>query len=150
MILGSRSAGSGQEEGLTAAALRWPGGRYLVAAIGVGVVGGAVVIGREAVTGTWRDNVDLDRCATSARREIAVLAVAGLLARGAVLGAIGVFVVRAAIRFTPREGVGLDGALHELAAGDHGTPILVAVAAGLFAYAGYSVVEAMLRPAAVT
>ena len=76
------------------------------------------------------------------------VAAAGLLGRVFVFLAIGVFVVKAAVQYGPRQAVGLDGALRRLARAEYGTAILVAVAIGLLAYAAYSVVEAMLRPSA--
>jgi hypothetical protein len=148
-LIGARSAArGGDEQGWTARALHWPGGRLIVAVVGVAVIIGAAVVARHLVDGSWRDNVDLTRAAKTAVPMIIVAAYLGIAARSLVLAAIGVFVVQAAWQYDPRTGIGLDGALHRLAHASHGTLALVLVGAGLFAYALYSVLEAALRPSA--
>jgi len=57
----------------------------------------------------------------------------------------GGFLVRAALRFDPKTGVGLDPALHQLATKPHGPLLLVAVALGLAAFGVYQAVLARYR-----
>jgi hypothetical protein len=148
-IVGSgRARGDGQEQEWTARVMEWPGGRVLVAAVGIGVIVGGLTNAWHLIDGSWRRNIDLDRCPQKLRPMVTGFAVVGLLGRVFVFLAIGVFVVKAAVQYDPRQAVGLDGALHRLARAEYGTEILVAVAIGLLAYAAYSVVEAMLRPSA--
>jgi uncharacterized protein DUF1206 len=147
-IVGSGARGDGQEQEWTARVLEWPGGRVLVAAVGIGVIVGGLTNAWHLIDGSWRRNIDLDRCPQNLRPMVTGFAVVGLLGRVFVFLAIGVFVVKAAVQYDPRQAVGLDGALHRLARAEYGTEILVAVAIGLLAYAAYSAVEAMLRPSA--
>ncbi len=49
----------------------------------------------------------------SARRSTA-LGVTGLLARAVVFGLIGIFAIKAGVDYTPKDAVGLDGALARL------------------------------------
>jgi hypothetical protein len=148
-LIGSRQARkSGQEQEWTARVMEWPGGRVLVAAVGVGVIVGGLTNAWHLIDGSWRRNIDLQRAPRKLRDAVTGFAIVGLLGRVFVFLAVGVFVVKAAVQYDPKEAVGLDGALHKLAQAEYGTAILVAVAIGLLAYAAYSVVEALLRPSA--
>jgi hypothetical protein len=71
--------------------------------------------------------------------------VLGMLSRFDVFGLIGVFVVKAAVDYNPRDAIGLDGALAKLASHSYGTWLLGATAAGLLAYALYGFVDARYR-----
>jgi hypothetical protein len=69
----------------------------------------------------------------------------GNAARGVILGLIGLFLVRAAVRFDPHQAVGVDGALHQVAARPYGWLGLTLAALGLLAYGLFSFVEARWR-----
>ena len=56
--------------------------------------------------------------------------VVGHLARAVVFTLIGVFVIRAALQYDPKEAIGLDGALQKLARADYGPYLLGLTAAG--------------------
>lgn len=147
LVLG-RSGGSTsdrQAKTWSARLLAYDWGRPLVVAVGAGlVVGGAVLCWRglhrkfekHLRTGDMRD---------WQRRWLPWLGTVGHSARGVVLALIGLFLVRAAVRFDPQEAVGVDGALHQLAARPYGTAGLVLVAIGLASYGLFSFVEARWR-----
>jgi hypothetical protein len=69
----------------------------------------------------------------------------GHLARGVVFTLIGVFVIRAALQYDPKEAIGLDGALQKLARADYGPYLLGLTAVGLIAYGVYCLVDARYR-----
>jgi hypothetical protein len=73
------------------------------------------------------------------------IGIVGLLARMVVFGLIGVFLVKAALDYDPRDAVGLDGALQRLAAQTYGDVLLGIVAAGLVAYGAFCLVDARFR-----
>jgi hypothetical protein len=58
---------------------------------------------------------------------------------------IGVFLVRAAWQYDPKEAIGIDEALAKLAHQPHGAVWLGAAAVGLFAYGVFSVLSARYR-----
>jgi len=62
-----------------------------------------------------------------------------------VFGLIGIFVIKAALDYNPNKAVGLDGALAELANHSYGSYLLGIVAAGLVAFAVYSLTDARYR-----
>ena len=57
----------------------------------------------------------------------------------------GFFIVRAAWEYDPKEAIGLDGALAKLANAEYGPLLLGVVAAGLFAYGLFCLVQARYR-----
>ena len=58
---------------------------------------------------------------------------------------IGVFVIRAAPPYDPKEAIGLDGALQKLAGAAYGPYLLGLTAAGLIAYGLYCLADARFR-----
>ena len=79
------------------------------------------------------------------RRLIERLGVVGHLARMVVFGLIGVFLVKAAVDYNPNDAVGVDGALAKLVHHSYGHLLLGIVAAGLIAFALYSLSDARYR-----
>jgi hypothetical protein len=146
ILLGDGGGGSGQQEDrATAGVLGWPGGRWLVLAVGVAVAGVGLFNGYRAVSRSFCDKLRTDEMNETARRLATWIGTVGLLARMAVFGVAGWFLIKAAVEYRPRETVGLDGALAKLAGRPYGHWLLGAVAAGLFAYGLYSLVEARYR-----
>ena len=71
--------------------------------------------------------------------------VVGYVARAVVFALIGWFVIKAAIDYDPDKAVGLDQALSKLSQSTFGPVVLGIVAAGLIAFACYSVMDARYR-----
>jgi Domain of Unknown Function (DUF1206) len=71
--------------------------------------------------------------------------VAGHVARAVVFTLIGVFVIKSALQYDPKEAIGLDGALQKLAGAAYGPYLLGITAAGLIAYGLYCLVDARYR-----
>jgi hypothetical protein len=69
----------------------------------------------------------------------------GLMSRAVVFGLVSWFFMRAAIEFDPKEARGLDGALQELTTAPYGKWLLGIVAAGLFAYGVFCLIQARYR-----
>jgi hypothetical protein len=137
--------GSQQEHEWTTRVLGWPGGRLLVAAIGVAVVIGGIVFVYRGVTRQWLRTLDLGSTSRRVRATVVGIGWAGWIGRGVVFALVGVFLVRAAWRFDPNDAVGLDNSLRELAHGAIGRPLLYVAALGLLAFGLYSFVEARYR-----
>jgi hypothetical protein len=73
------------------------------------------------------------------------LGTAGHLARMVIFALIGYFLIKAAIDFDPDKAVSVDGALAALAKASYGPVLLGIVAAGMIAFAAYSVADARYR-----
>jgi hypothetical protein len=62
-----------------------------------------------------------------------------------VFGLVGIFLIKAAIDYSPSKAVGLDGALAKIVHHSYGPFLLGIVAAGLIAFALYSLSDARYR-----
>jgi hypothetical protein len=143
VLLGS--SGDSNEKQEAAYALDWPGGRYIVGAVGAGFAAAALWNAFRAVSGKFKDELDTGSMGPTEEKLVTTVAVVGLLARGVVFGLIGIFVLKAAVEYDPSEAIGLDGALRKLAAQDYGPLLLGLVAGGLLAFGVFSLFQARYR-----
>lgn len=125
--------GSGRSPSTTTAeVMSWPAGTWIVALVGLVVVG--VGIG-QAVFG-WRggfvDQLD-ERARSRDRRRVPIVLLGriGYITKGVALVVIGVLLVWAAWTHDPHKSGGLDRSLRELLGGGPGRAAVVAVAVGL-------------------
>lgn len=139
------SGGSREEDRATARVLEWPLGRWIVAAVGLAILGVGVFNVWRAITRRFRKKLKLRKMSEVEEKAFTIVGVVGHLARGVVFGLIGFFLVRAAWQYDPEEAVGLDGALSEILQQDYGDTLLGIVSAGLIAYGVYCFVEARYR-----
>jgi hypothetical protein len=138
-------ASAGQEDRLTARVLELPLGRWLVAAVGLGILGaGAFNLWRGA-TRSFLERLRIEKMSDVEQTGFTFLGVVGHLARGVVFGLIGFFLVRAAWQYDAEEAVGLDGALAKVLRADHGSMLLAVVAGGLLLYGLYCFAGARYR-----
>jgi hypothetical protein len=125
--------------------MEWPLGRWIVAAVGVGILGAGAFNLWRGVTGSFRKKLKLREMSELEEKTFRLVGGVGHVARGVVFGLIGFFLVRAAWQYDPKEAVGLDGALAEVLRQDYGDTLLGLVAGGLIAYGLYCFVEARYR-----
>jgi hypothetical protein len=145
VLLGADEQGGRQEDRATAWVLERPLGRWIVAAVGLGILGAGVFNVWRGVTTRFRKNLKTRKMSELEDRGFSAIGAVGHVARGLVFGVIGLFLVRAAYQYDPKETVGLDGALSEIVRNDYGDTLLGLVAAGLLAYGLYCFVEARYR-----
>jgi hypothetical protein len=140
-IVAGAHASSGSPRHSTAGVLSWPGGPVLVAIAGVVVIG---VGGYQAYKGVARkflEDADTTRMSFEARRAFTILGVVGHLARAVIFLLIGYGLIKAALDYSARAAVGLDGALQKLAHASGGPLLLGIVAAGFIAFALFSILD---------
>ena len=82
---------------------------------------------------------------TATLRAFTVIGVVGLVARAIAFALIGLFLLKAARDYTPRDAGGNDGALARLLQHSYGNAALVVVGAGLIAFGVYSAADARYR-----
>jgi Domain of Unknown Function (DUF1206) len=138
-------SGSREEDRVTARVFELPLGRWIVAAVGLGILGAAAFNVWRGVTGKFRENLKLRKLSEVEDRAFTIVGGVGHVARGVVFGLIGLFLVRAAYQYDPKEAVGLDGALSKVVQQSYGTTLLGIVAGGLIAYGLFCFVEARYR-----
>jgi hypothetical protein len=145
LIRADEESGSRQEDRVTARVLELPAGRWIVAGVGLGILGAGVFNIWRGAGSRFRKHLKTRKMSELENRGFTAVGIVGHLARGLVFGLIGVFLVRAAYQYDPKETVGIDGALAELLRRDYGDTLLGFVAAGLLAYGLYCFVEARYR-----
>lgn len=146
VLSADEAPGSGNAEAdWTARVLAWPGGTWIVALAGLGVVGAGLYVGWRGLSEKFRKHMDEAEMSRVEQRWICRLGVVGMVARMAVFSLIGVFLTAAAFQHDPREAVGIDGALKRLASRSYGSLLLGVVALGLAGYGLYCLAEARYR-----
>jgi hypothetical protein len=131
------SGGGGNPDHVTAKVLSWPGGTWVVGAVGVAIIAVAVYNLYQAISRSFMKDFPEGRMSPGVRRAAARVGRAGLTARAVVFALIGVFVIKAAMDYNPKATVGLGGALDKLARQSYGSWLLGIVAAGLLCYGVY-------------
>lgn len=136
------AVGSGQSSrqstvSLTQTLLGMPGGRFLVVATGLAVVG----VGAFSIWSGWTKDflVDLER---HPGRLVEVMGVIGFVARGVAFGLIGLLFIGAAWTRHPEESTGMDGALRFLQDVPLGRYLLAVISVGLVFFGVYLLTRA--------
>lgn len=145
-LAGNHLVGSEQQQHKTAGELLgFAGGRVLVVAAGVAIVGACAWQMYSAVGEDPAAALEVGRAPALIRAVTPVLARVGIFARSATILPVGVFLVVAAILYDPKRATGLDGELAHLARHEWGRVLLFLIAAGLVTFALYSFLEARYR-----
>jgi Domain of Unknown Function (DUF1206) len=144
ILLGSGGSQSetGKARETTGTVLSWPGGTWLVGITGLIIVGVGLWNAYQGITRKFEEEWRTDQMSQTAQTWGRRAGVAGHLSRAGVFSLIGIFVVKAAVEYEPREAIGLDGALSKLANAAYGPVLLGITAAGLICYALYCFVDA--------
>jgi uncharacterized protein DUF1206 len=145
-ISGGDGGGGGQDEDrATSFALEQPLGRWLVALVGIAIIGAGLFNLFRALSQRFRKDLKEGQMEQEEREGYAVLGVLGHLARAVLFSMAGWFLVKAAWEYDPEEAIGIDGALKKVARAEYGDLLLGCVAAGLLAYALFCFVQARYR-----
>ena len=141
-IIAGAQATTGSPKHATAGVLGWPGGPVLVAIAGLVVIGVGVYQGYKGLSRKFEEESNTQRMGRGARTVFTALGVTGHVARAITFLLIGYGVIKAALSYSARSAVGLDGALQKLAHASAGPLLLGVVAAGFVAFALYSIADA--------
>jgi hypothetical protein len=144
-ILADSSTGSGTPKEPAAGVLGWSGGTALVAIAGAVLIGVAVYQAYKGFAKKFFEDAKTGEMSDGVRNGYTALGVFGHVARAVIFALIGYGLIKAAIDYNPKEAIGLDGALRDLAHASYGPFLLGAVAAGLAGFALYSIVDARYR-----
>jgi hypothetical protein len=135
------SAGSGSGAGL----MKHTYGRWLVAAIGIGLIIGGVALAITGLTRRFRKNLKTGEMGPRTRKVVELIGTVGTTARGIVFAIIGWFFVDAAWTFDATKAKGLDQSLREIVRQGGGRTILTLLGLGLIVFGVYSWCEARWR-----
>ncbi|MBA2479201.1 MAG: DUF1206 domain-containing protein [Planctomycetes bacterium] len=138
----SSGGGSGgedaQAQGWTATLMMQPFGRWMVAALGIGIVVFGINQLRQAWTDRFKQHVAIDHMRERTRTAFTAVGRSGLAARGVTFLIAGGFLLTAAWRFDPAEAKGLGGSLAHLLEQPFGPIMLGVVALGVVAFGLYN------------
>jgi hypothetical protein len=147
-LLQSGSAGANSDtsaKGWTAELLSKPFGQWLVALVGLIVIGMGGYQIYQGIKAKFREDLKLGEMSPAEERWFTRLGRVGYGTRGIVFALIGLFLIVAARRGNPGEAHGLDGALATLAQQPFGPWFLGIVALGFVAYGVFLFAEARYR-----
>ncbi|MET0557180.1 MAG: DUF1206 domain-containing protein [Solirubrobacterales bacterium] len=144
-IIASSNSSSGTPKEATGGVLGWSGGPVLVAIAGAILIGVAGYQAYKGLAKKFVEDAKTGEMSPSVRKSYTALGVFGHVARAVVFALIGYGLIKAAVNYNPKEAVGLDGALRQLADSSYGPLLLGLVAAGLAGFALYSMADARYR-----
>jgi Domain of Unknown Function (DUF1206) len=142
---GAQQSQNAKAQKTTAVVLDWPAGRWIVAIAGLCVIGAGLWNLYRGLAKKFEDKWRTGEMSATERKWGARAGVAGHLARATVFSLIGIFVMKAAIEFDPKDAIGLDGALQKLADATYGPYLLGLTAVGMVCYGIYCLVDARYR-----
>lgn len=142
ILAGAHQGQSGSPKKTTADVFGWPGGTWIVGIAGAVVVGIGLYQAYRGVTKAFLKDSKVEEMGLRSKRWFGWIGLIGHLARGVVFVLVGTFLIKAAVDYSPHDAVGLDGALAKLADRSDGPLALGVVAAGLIAFALYSLTDA--------
>lgn len=149
MVLGQSSGQAGQgsqgPQDWTAKLLAQPFGIWVVALLGLVVIGVGIYQFYYGVSSRFQDELKLPAMSQAERTWAVRSGQLGYAARGVVYAIIGGFLIQAALRFDPQQAGGIDKALAELAQQPYGPWLLGIVALGVLGYGIYAFVQARYR-----
>jgi hypothetical protein len=146
ILLGSGGpASSATPKHSTAGVLGWPAGTWIVGVAGVVLCGVGAYQGYRGISKDFLDDSKTEEMSPGVREWITWIGTFGHLSRMVVSALVGIFLIKAAVDYKPDEAVGLDGVLAKLANQSYGSFLLGVVAAGLVAFAVYSLSDARYR-----
>jgi Domain of Unknown Function (DUF1206) len=143
ILLGS---GGGKSENKTTAwVLDWPLGKWIVGGVGAGFLLAGLYNAYRGVTNKFEKDLEKAAMSKGEKRWYRRIGKLGHAARAVVFSLIGIFLVKAAVEYDPKEAIGLDGALQKLAGQTAGQYLLGLTAAGLLCYGLFCFVQARYR-----
>jgi hypothetical protein len=144
-ILTGSSGTSGKASKTANDVFGWPAGRWLVGIAGLVMLGVGLYQLVRGVRRKFLDDSNTQKMSRPVKKWFTAVGTIGHLARAVVFGLVGFFLVKSSIDYKANEAIGLDGALAKLYDGAYGSWLLGTVAAGLIAFAVFSVMEARYR-----
>ena len=145
VLLGATGSSAAQTHDATANVLGWPAGTWLVGTAGAVLVGIGLYQGYRGLSRDFLEDAKVEQMSRKMKDAYAFLGTFGYLARMLVFALVGAFLIKAAVDYSPREAIGLDGALAKVANHSYGHVGLGVVAAGLIAFGLYSLADARYR-----
>jgi hypothetical protein len=145
VALGSGSSSSQSQEEATTGVLAWPGGRVLVVAAGLVIIGVGIAGIIKGIRKSFTEEVDTSSMCPAARTGVLRLGQVGYIAKGVAMSVVGGLLTYATVTFDRQTAQGLDGALQTILAQPFGRYLLTAVALGFAAFGLFAILQSRYR-----
>ncbi|MEU5165900.1 MULTISPECIES: DUF1206 domain-containing protein [Streptomyces] len=146
---GDKGSGSGssdrQTDDVTARALEWTGGQWIVGIAGAAVAGAGLWMAYRALARKYHKHLKMSEMTKKTRQAVDILGVFGGTVRGAVFATAGGFAVAAAVQHEPGRAKGMDDTLRSFTETPAGPWLLAFIALGLAAFGLFSWANARYR-----
>jgi len=143
--LGAGSSSSQSQEQATTGVLAWPGGRVLVVAAGLAVIGVGIAGIIKGIRKSFIEEINTSSMSPTARTGVLRLGQVGYIAKGIALSVVGGLLTYATLTFDRQTAQGLDGALQTILAQPFGRFLLTAVALGFAAFGLFAILQSRYR-----
>lgn len=143
----SGSQGGGKRQEIITWLMQQSWGPTVVIILGVIIAGVAIFQLIKGIQKKFLDNIDLSSASHKERETIEKLGIVGHVARAVVFGIMAYFLILAGATVDPQKFKGTEGALEWLNQNTYGTILLALAAAGLIAYAIFTLAKAKYPPA---
>lgn len=134
VAVGSGSSSSGSGSGTTAKLMDLPAGQWIVAAIGLAVIGYAANNIHRGWTGKFKEHLEAEGKSGDLGSAYVGLGRVGYIAKGIAIALVGGLFVYAGVTHDSNQSTGLDVALQKVLQQPFGPYLLIAIALGLVSY----------------
>ncbi|MEU4419799.1 DUF1206 domain-containing protein [Actinoplanes sp. NPDC024001] len=145
IVQGANASMGDSYESKTSGLMSSSGGRWLVALIGLVVLGVGVGMFYYGWKRKFVKHLNTQQMTAGTRQPIIRLGMAGYMSKGVAYAIAGGLFVTAAVNYDPEKARGLDAALKTLAGYSWGVWLLVLIAAGIAAFGVYCIAQAKYR-----
>jgi hypothetical protein len=145
IVIGSGQSSAQKQQNATSSLLSSTGGRWLVALIGLVVLGFGVGMAIYGLMAAFERKLSTEQMNEGTRHTTRLLGRIGYTAKGVAFAIVGILLVVAAVRKEPNRSRGLDAALRTLAGQPFGGWLLTIVALGFVAFAVFCLFQARYR-----
>ncbi|MGD9960216.1 DUF1206 domain-containing protein [Nocardioides sp.] len=133
IAVGAGSGGSSSDT-VTAKVMDWPGGQFIVGAVGLAIIGYGANLVRRAWNEKFREHLSAEGTSGEVGRAYVMFGKAGYTAKGVAFMVVGGLFGYAAITHEAKKSGGLDQALHKVLQQPFGPFLLGAIAIGIACY----------------
>lgn len=145
LVLASGRGGGGGTASVSAGVLSLPGGRFVLAVVGLAVLAGGAGLVVVGASQSFRHRLRVSEMSRGSLLATRLCGAVGEVTRGAVFAAVGGFLIAAAVTASARNAKGFGQTLRALAAQPYGGWLLGIVAVGLALFGVFSALEARYR-----
>lgn len=143
--LGSNTSSSQSEQRTTSGILALPGGRLIVVAAGLVIVGIGIAGLVNGARKSFSEEIDTTSMSPALRTGVTRLGQVGYITKGLALCVVGVLLTYATLSSQKQKTHGLDGAMQTILAHPFGKFLLSAVALGFLAFGVFAILQSCYR-----